>query len=90
MSNEILYNHTVLTFIQAGASAVGGGADQSNVAQLQRELEAVRHEAESVRVERDELKEQNDEVRLVPLSYNLVHVTSQHSTWTTLHFYKTG
>lgn len=39
-------------------------SDQSSqVAQLQRELEAVRHEAESVRVERDELKEQNDEVR---------------------------
>ena len=47
-----------------GAGSMGGGADQSSIAQLQRELEAVRHEAESVRVERDELKEQNDEVML--------------------------
>lgn len=44
------------------------GTDQSNVAQLQRELEAVRNEAESVRVERDELKEQNEEVVLVSYS----------------------
>lgn len=60
----IMHSSTVsmLSCDMLGAGSVGGGADQSSIAQLQRELEAVRHEAESVRVERDELKEQNDEV----------------------------
>ena len=70
--------------------SMGAGSDQSQFAQVQRELEAVRNEAESIRVERDELKEQNDEVS--SLYYHLFIVTFNVpcSTWTISHFYKIG